>query len=75
MAIINPDITHEMVDGAIYKEEVESLKIQAVPAVYADGELLHVGRGEFGTLLTKLEEKYGVVEKRPLIRKSGGLMF
>ena len=63
MAIINPDITHEMVDGAIYKEEVESLKIQAVPAVYADGELLHVGRGEFGTLLTKLEEKYGVVEK------------
>jgi thioredoxin reductase len=52
-----------MVDGAIYKEEVESLKIQAVPAVYADGELLHVGRGEFGTLLTNLEEKYGVVEK------------
>ncbi|MDD4777446.1 MAG: alkyl hydroperoxide reductase subunit F [Fermentimonas sp.] len=59
MTIINPNITHEMVDGSIYKEEVESLKIQAVPAVYTDGELLHVGRGEFGTLLTKLEEKYG----------------
>ena len=59
MTIINPNITHEMVDGSIYKQEVESLRIQAVPAVYADGELLHVGRGDFGTLLSKLEDKYG----------------
>ncbi|MFA6750732.1 MAG: alkyl hydroperoxide reductase subunit F [Fermentimonas sp.] len=62
MTIINPNITHEMVDGSIYKEEAESLRIQAVPAVYADGELLHVGRGEFGALLTKLEAKYGTEE-------------
>lgn len=59
MTILNPKITHEMVDGSIYKDEAESLRIQAVPAVYADGELLHIGRGEFGTLLNKLEEKYG----------------
>lgn len=59
MAIFNPEITHEMVDGALYQEEVDALKLQGVPAVYADGELLHVGRGEFGELLSKLEEKYG----------------
>lgn len=59
MAIINPNITHEMVDGAIFKQETESLRIQAVPAVYADGELIHVGRGEFSTLISKLEDKYG----------------
>lgn len=62
MAILNPNITHEMVDGSMYPDEAKSLRIQAVPAVYADGELLHVGKGEFGTLLTKLEEKYGSEE-------------
>ena len=59
MSILNPNISHEMVDGSIYQEEAKSLRIQAVPAVYADGELIHVGRGELGVLLTKLEEKYG----------------
>jgi len=62
MAILNPNITHEMVDGSLYPDEAKSLRIQAVPAVYADGELLHVGKGELGTLLTKLEEKYGSEE-------------
>lgn len=59
MAILNPTISHEMVDGAINQQEVDALKLQGVPAVFADGELLHVGRGEFGELLTKLEAKYG----------------
>ncbi len=59
MAIINPRIKHEAVDGAIYKEEVDRLGIQSVPTVYADGELLHVGRGSVADLLSKLEAKYG----------------
>ncbi|SFS35179.1 alkyl hydroperoxide reductase subunit F [Porphyromonadaceae bacterium NLAE-zl-C104] len=59
MAVINPRITHEAVDGAIYKEEADALDLQGVPAVFADGELLHVGRGNFGELLAKLEAHYG----------------
>lgn len=62
MAIINPTISHEMVDGAINQKEVDSLKLQGVPAVFADGHLLHVGRGELGELLTKLEEHYGTTK-------------
>lgn len=62
MAILNPDISHEMVDGAINQEEVDALKLQGVPAVFADGELIHVGRGEFGELLSKLEAQYGSKE-------------
>lgn len=60
MATLNPGITHEMVDGALFQEEVEAKKIQGVPSVFADGRLLHVGRGEFGELLAKLEVQYGV---------------
>jgi alkyl hydroperoxide reductase subunit F len=59
MSLINPDIKHEIVDGAIYQEEVEALKIQGVPSVFADGEWIHSGKADFGELLDKLETKYG----------------
>lgn len=58
IALLNPQVTHEMIDGALYQEEVDALKIQGVPSVYADGKLLHVGRGILGELLQKLEETY-----------------
>lgn len=60
MAVLNPNISHEMVDGAIYESEVDALKIQAVPSVFTDGELIHVGKAEFGELLGKLEARYGL---------------
>ncbi|MDR3308376.1 MAG: alkyl hydroperoxide reductase subunit F [Tannerella sp.] len=59
MSLLNPNIRHEIVDGAINEAEVENLKIQGVPAVFADGEFIHSGKAEFGELLDKLEAKYG----------------
>lgn len=80
MATLNPRIFHEAVDGAIHEEEVDALKIQGVPSVFADGKLIHVGRGEFGELLAKLEEQYGIndslvqktVEEYDLLVVGGG---
>ena len=46
----------------LYQDEVDALKIQGVPSVFADGKLIHVGRGEFGELLSKLEAQYGINE-------------
>ncbi|MDR1865066.1 MAG: alkyl hydroperoxide reductase subunit F [Bacteroidales bacterium] len=60
MAILNDGVSHETVDGALYQEEADALKIQAVPSVFADGELLHVGKAGFGELLGKLADRYGV---------------
>ena len=59
MALLNGQVTHEMIDGALFQEEVDALKIQGVPSVYANGKLLHVGRGTLGELLQKLEEMCG----------------
>ena len=59
ITLLHPQITHEMVDGALYQEEVDALKIQGVPSVYANGKLLHVGRGSLGELLQKLEQTFG----------------
>jgi alkyl hydroperoxide reductase subunit F len=60
MAILNPALSHTMVDGALYPDEAERLNIQAVPSVFADGQLLHVGKAGLGELLGKLENHYGV---------------
>src|SRR5699024_10348889 len=38
MAVLNDKIKHTMVDGAIFKQEVESKNILAVPTVYLNGE-------------------------------------
>ena len=57
-ALLNPNIRHEMVDGALFQSEVDAKGVQAVPAVFADGKLIHVGRGSLGELLEKLEEVY-----------------
>ena len=62
MTTLNSGITHETVDGAINQREVEEMKVQGVPSVFADGKLIHVGRSDFGELLSKLEETYGLNE-------------
>ncbi len=58
IALMNSQVTHEMVDGAAFPSEVEAMRVQAVPSVYANGKLLHVGRGSLGELLQKLEETF-----------------
>ena len=57
-ALLNPGICHEMVDGALFQSEVDTKGVQAVPSVFADGKLIHVGRGSLSELLEKLEDIY-----------------
>ena len=59
ISMLNPNIKHEIIDGAIHKEEAERMNVQAVPTVFANGKQLHVGRSSMGELLGKLEEQVG----------------
>ena len=72
MALYNPNIRHEMVDGALFQDEVNRLNVQSVPSVFANGKLLHVGRGSLGELLEKLEAAFPstpiVTEGEPIHR-------
>ncbi|KGN68408.1 alkyl hydroperoxide reductase subunit F [Porphyromonas sp. COT-239 OH1446] len=67
---------HEMVDGAIYKEEVERLDISAVPTVYLGDQVLHIGQSNLGELVLKLEAAVGKeeTESQEPIRKSYDLI-
>jgi alkyl hydroperoxide reductase subunit F len=54
MSVLNPNITHTMIDGAAYKEEVESKNILAVPTVYLNGEPFTNGRKSLEEILAEL---------------------
>lgn len=54
MSILNPGITHTMIDGGVYKDEVESKDIMAVPTVYLNGEEFGGGRMILEEILEKL---------------------
>lgn len=62
ISLNHPGISHTMIDGGLFEDEVDNLKLQGVPAVFANGQLLHMGRGSLGELLGKLEETIGVNE-------------
>lgn len=68
MSLLNSNITHTMIDGAIFKEEVEAKNILAVPFVYLNGEPFSSGRMELEEILAKLDIKpdlTGVEAKEP----------
>ncbi|MCH4460434.1 alkyl hydroperoxide reductase subunit F [Staphylococcus haemolyticus] len=52
MSVVNPNITHTMIDGSVFREESED--IMAVPAVFLDGEEFGNGRMTISDILTKL---------------------
>ncbi|GIP52610.1 alkyl hydroperoxide reductase subunit F [Paenibacillus vini] len=54
MSVLNPNITHTMIDGAAFKSEVESKEIMAVPTVHLNGEFFESGRMTVDDILAKL---------------------
>ncbi len=54
MSVLNPNISHTMIDGAAYKEEAESKNILAVPTVFLNGESFGNGRMTVEEILAKL---------------------
>jgi len=62
MSILNPGITHTMIDGAAFKEEVESKNIMAVPTVYLNGDFFSSGRMTLEEILSKLGSSADISE-------------
>ncbi|MCO5144438.1 MAG: alkyl hydroperoxide reductase subunit F [Oligoflexia bacterium] len=62
MALTHEDFEHEMIDGGLVPEEVDSLGIQGVPSVVHNNKMIHSGKIQFLDLLTKLESTLGASE-------------
>ena len=54
MSVLNPRITHTMIDGAVFKEEIERKGILAVPMVFLNDEAFGSGRMTLEEILTKM---------------------
>ena len=54
MAVLNPGITHVMIDGAAFQEEATNRNIMAVPSVFLNGESFASGRMTLEEILAKL---------------------
>lgn len=55
MSVINPNITHVMIDGALYQDEVTEKQIMAVPSIFMNGEHFGQGRMTVEEILAKLD--------------------
>ncbi len=56
MALLNPNIKHTMIDGALFQQEVDSKNVMAVPSIYLNGELFGQGRMTADDIVDKLDD-------------------
>lgn len=56
-ALLNDNISAEMIDGGLFQDVVEEREIQGVPCVYLNGELFANGKVDAATLIDKLIER------------------
>jgi len=57
-ALLNDGISNEMIDGALFQEQVDANKIQGVPAVFLNGKPFANGLIDTAKLIGKLQEQF-----------------
>lgn len=66
LAVINPLIRHTVVDGSLFRDEVEERNILATPTVYLNGELFGQGRMEASRILEGIDPTAGAAAEAAL---------
>jgi len=70
MAVLNPGISHTMIDGAVFQKEVDARKIMAVPTVYLNGEPFGQGRMTLEEIVAKIDAGAAAREAEKLAGKA-----
>jgi alkyl hydroperoxide reductase subunit F len=55
MAVLNPGVSHTMIDGALFQGLVEERQIMAVPTIYLNGTEFGAGRMSIEEIVAKLD--------------------
>ena len=69
MSIINPNISHTMIDGALFQTEVEDKQIMAVPTIFLNGEPFGQGRMELDEIVNKIDSSASLKEAEKISKK------
>ncbi len=59
MAVLNPNIHHVAIDGALYQDEIEAREVMSVPTVFLNGEAFDQGRMTVEQIMSKLDSNAG----------------
>ncbi|HEU0306587.1 MAG TPA: alkyl hydroperoxide reductase subunit F [Lysobacter sp.] len=55
MSVLNPNITHVAIDGALYQDEVQAREVMSVPTVFLNGQPFDQGRMTVEQVVAKLD--------------------
>ncbi len=55
MAVLNPNIRHVAIDGALFQDEVEQRQVMSVPMIFLNGEMFGQGRMDVAEILAKVD--------------------
>jgi alkyl hydroperoxide reductase subunit F len=69
MSIINSNISHVMIDGALFQKEVEDKQIMAVPTIFLNGKPFGQGRMELDEIVNKIDSSASLKEAEKISKK------
>src|SRR5690554_2459241 len=69
MSVLNPNIKHTSIDGALFQDEVEQREVMAVPSVYLNGQPWGQGRMTLEEIVAKLDINSAEKEAEKLNQK------
>jgi len=58
-AVLNPNIKHVAIDGALFQDEVESRQVMSVPTVFLNGQVFDQGRMNLEQIVARLDTNAG----------------
>jgi len=69
MSIINSNISHVMIDGALFQKEVEDKQIMAVPTIFLNDKPFGQGRMELDEIINKIDSSASLKEAEKISKK------
>jgi alkyl hydroperoxide reductase subunit F len=70
MAVLNPNIRHVAIDGALFQNEVEQRQVMAVPGIFLNGQPFGQGRMGLEEIVAKLDTNAAAREAEKLSEKA-----
>ncbi|MCM0613776.1 alkyl hydroperoxide reductase subunit F [Marinobacter sediminum] len=69
MSVLNPNVKHTAIDGALFQDEVEKREVMAVPNVYLNGEPWGQGRMTMEEIVARLDTRSDEKEAEKISQK------
>lgn len=68
-AVLNPNISHVAIDGALFQNEVSAREVMSVPSIFLNGELFDQGRMSLEQIVARLDTGAAKREAESIARK------